>query len=36
VLFQTLPNLRLAVMKQDLELTPPTRDIGIVALPVIW
>jgi fungal nitric oxide reductase len=36
VLFQTLPNLRLAVNKEDLELTPPTLDIGIVALPVIW
>ena len=36
VLFQTLPNLRLAVKKEDLELTPPTLDIGIVALPVIW
>ncbi|KAL7415224.1 cytochrome P450 55A2 [Mrakia frigida] len=36
VLFQTLPNLRLAVKKEDLELTPSTKDIGVVALPVLW
>ncbi|KAE8420954.1 cytochrome P450 [Aspergillus pseudocaelatus] len=35
-LFQTLPSLRLAVPKSDIEWTPPTRDVGIVGLPVTW
>ncbi|KAE8138953.1 cytochrome P450 [Aspergillus pseudotamarii] len=35
-LFQTLPSLKLAVPKSEIEWTPPTRDVGIVGLPVTW
>ncbi|KAE8378053.1 cytochrome P450 [Aspergillus bertholletiae] len=36
VLFQTLPSLRLAVPKSEIEWTPATKDIGILKLPVTW
>lgn len=35
-LFQTLPSLKLAVPKSEIQWTPPTRDVGIVGLPVTW
>ncbi|KNG91242.1 cytochrome P450 55A3, partial [Aspergillus nomiae NRRL 13137] len=35
-LFQTLPSLRLAVPKPEIQWTPPTKDVGIIGLPVTW
>jgi len=35
-LFQRLPNLKLAIPFEEIEFTPPTRDVGIVELPVVW
>ncbi|KAK3939203.1 cytochrome P450 [Diplogelasinospora grovesii] len=35
-LFQALPNLKLALPIEQLKYTPPTKDVGIVELPVVW
>ncbi|KAE8352219.1 cytochrome P450 [Aspergillus coremiiformis] len=35
-LFQTLPSLRLAVPKSEIQWMPLTKDVGIVGLPVTW
>ena len=34
-LFQRLPNLKLAVPISDIEYTPPTKDLGIIKLPIL-
>jgi nitric oxide reductase len=31
-----MPNLRLAVPFEEIQWTPPTRDVGIEKLPVEW
>lgn len=35
-LFQKLPNLNLAIPLNEVEYSPPTKDIGIAKLPVIF
>ncbi|KAL1960857.1 hypothetical protein VTO42DRAFT_5840 [Malbranchea cinnamomea] len=35
-LFQRLPNLRLGIPKEEVKYTPPTADVGITELPVMW
>ncbi|KAE8144263.1 cytochrome P450 [Aspergillus avenaceus] len=35
-LFQTVPGLRLAVPKSEIQWAPLTKDVGIVGLPVTW
>ncbi|KAF7585209.1 hypothetical protein BBP40_011712 [Aspergillus hancockii] len=35
-LFQTIPDLRLAVSKERVHWTPATKDVGILELPVTW
>jgi len=35
-LFKKLPDLKIAVPLDEIEYTPPTRDVGIVKLPVVW
>ena len=35
-LFQKLPNLKLATPASDIEYTPPTKDVGITKLPVLF
>ncbi|KAL4925705.1 cytochrome P450 [Aspergillus undulatus] len=35
-IFQKLPNLRLAVKQEELEYTPPTQNVGIAKLPVLF
>ncbi|GKZ27823.1 hypothetical protein AbraIFM66951_001063 [Aspergillus brasiliensis] len=36
VLFQTLPNLRLAIPKSEIKWTPAHKDVGVTELPVTW
>ncbi|KAK5105733.1 hypothetical protein LTR62_002321 [Meristemomyces frigidus] len=35
-LFTRLPNLRLAVAVHDLDYSPPTQNVGITKMPVLW
>ncbi|OJK02307.1 hypothetical protein ASPACDRAFT_58639 [Aspergillus aculeatus ATCC 16872] len=35
-LFQTLPNLKLAVPKSEIKWTPARKDVGVIELPVTW
>lgn len=35
-LFQKLPNLKIAVPLEEVQYTPPTRDVGILQLPVVF
>ncbi|BDD63563.1 hypothetical protein MAP00_008438 [Monascus purpureus] len=35
-LFQRLPNLRLGIPRSEIKWTPPTKDVGIEELPVVW
>lgn len=36
ILFQKLPNLRLAQDVRNLKYTPPEQNVGITELPVVW
>lgn len=35
-LYKRLPNLKIAIPLDQLKYTPPTQNIGILELPVIW
>jgi nitric oxide reductase len=35
-LFQKLPNLKVAIPFDEIKYTDPSRDVGIVELPVTW
>ena len=35
-LFQTLPNLKLAVPLDGVSYSPPDKDVGITELPITW
>jgi nitric oxide reductase len=35
-LFQKLPGLKLAVPFEEIKWSPPTKDVGILELPVVW
>jgi nitric oxide reductase len=35
-LFQRLPNLKLAISMADVKYTDPSKDVGVIELPVIW
>ena len=34
--FKRLPDLRLAIAAEELEYSPPTQNVGVQALPVLW
>ncbi|GKZ24128.1 hypothetical protein AbraCBS73388_010746 [Aspergillus brasiliensis] len=36
ILFQTIPDLRLAIPKEHVQWTPATKDVGVLELPVTW
>ncbi len=35
-LWQKLPNLRLAILFEEVNYSPPTKDVGILDLPVVF
>lgn len=35
-LFQKLPNLKLAIPESEIKYSPPTKDVGIVELPIVF
>jgi nitric oxide reductase len=35
-LWQKLPNLKLAIPFEEVKYSPPTKDVGIIDLPVVF